>query len=102
MHQMRRLGHQAFALAQRFTDEVNLAVLQIAQSTMNNAGGAAGCAGSKVMLLHQQHALPAADTFPRNGHAVDSSANDQNVKVASGERRAFTICSLHRQLTLMK
>src|SRR5262249_2634819 len=74
-HQVRRLFQQALALKQGLPYHADLSVLQVTQSAMNDARGAAGSPGSKVILLHQQGALAVPGTLPRYGHAVDAAAD---------------------------
>jgi hypothetical protein len=77
---MRRLGQQSFALAQRLPHQADLSVLQVTQPAVNDSGGAAGGAGGKIILLHQQRALAPLRTLARDGNTVDAAADDQNVK----------------------
>src|SRR5215469_2299061 len=46
------LTKQALALPQRLTHQANFSVFQVSQPAVNDAGGAAGGAGSKIFLLH--------------------------------------------------
>ena len=51
-HQVGQTPQQDFPLAQRFQHQGQLAVFQIADPAVNEAGGAAGGAGAVVLLLH--------------------------------------------------
>ncbi len=77
---MWRLREQALTLAQRLAHQPDLSMLQVAQPAVDNAGGSAGGAGGKIILLNQQRALAPLRALARNGNAVDAAANHQNVK----------------------
>jgi len=47
---------------------------------MNQAGGAAGGAGGKVVLLNQQRGTSGAGALAANGYAIDPAANYGDVK----------------------
>ena len=80
MHQVRTLPEQTLPLAQGLAHHPDLAVLEIAQTTMNDSRGTAGGAGGEVMLFKQERAFPSASTLPGNGDTVNSAANDHYVE----------------------
>ncbi len=86
MHQVRSLLQQAPAFEQRLADQSELAVLQVAQAAVDDAGGAAGGAGGEVMLLHQQGAPPGASALPGDGNTVDPAANHDDLESFTFER----------------
>ena len=51
MDQVGTLAQQAFPFADRFPHQIDLTVLQVAQSAVNDSGGTAGNAGREVILL---------------------------------------------------
>ena len=81
MDQVRALAQQAFPFANRFPNQIDFAVLQVAQAAVNDAGGAAGDAGGEIVLLDQQGAFAGAGAFARHGDAVDAAADDHHLKV---------------------
>ena len=78
---MRHLIQHALAFAQGLTHQTDLSILQIAQSAMDNSGGAAGSAGRKIVLLNQYRAFAPLRALTRNGNTVNAAADYQNVKV---------------------
>src|SRR5258708_3804604 len=89
-HQVRRLVQQALALAQRLAHHSDLAMLQVAQPSVNDARGAAGSSRGEVVLLYQKHAPAPLGTLPSNGHAVDAAADYQDVKTLLTQRKCAT------------
>src|SRR5581483_10992507 len=87
VYKMGALGEQAIALPQRFPDEIQLSMLEIAQSAMNNARRAAGRAGGDIATLQQQGSRPTASTFAGNGDTVDAAADHYHLEAVSIERR---------------
>src|SRR5258708_13031334 len=55
---------------------------------MDNAGGATGSARGKIVLFDQQCAFAAARALTRNGNAVDSAADYEDIKGLTSERSA--------------
>src|SRR5215471_15303737 len=88
MNQVRLLTQQLFPVAQAFADQCKLAILQVAQSTVDNPRRAAGCSRSKVVLLHQKRTFAAADALHGNGYPTDATADDDNIKVFSIQGRS--------------
>jgi hypothetical protein len=80
MHQVRSFPEQSFPLVQRFPYQAQFAVLQVAQSAVNDARGSAGHATSEIVLFHQQGALSRPGTLPRHGHSVDSTSDYYDVE----------------------
>ena len=81
MHEVRTLAEKAFALAQRFADEIDFAMLEVAQTAVDDAGGTAGDAGGEVILLDEQGTLAGTGAFPGDRDSVDSAADDDHVEV---------------------
>ena len=86
MHQVRALLQQAPAFQQRLADQSELGMFQVAQPAVDDAGSAAGGAGRKVVLLDQQGATAGAGALPGDGHAIDSAANDDDLKALAFQR----------------
>src|SRR5437660_10658620 len=86
MNQMGPLLQQPSARPKSLAYHADFAMLQVAQSAMNNSGGPAGSAGAEVMLLQQQRATPAASTLARNGNPIDAAADDHHLKTLAVER----------------
>src|SRR5690242_16033361 len=80
VHQMRTLLQQASPFQQRLANQPELSMFQVAQATVDDAGGAAGGAGREVMLLQQKSAASGKGTFPGYGHTVNSATNHDHVK----------------------
>ena len=86
MHEVRTLSQQALPLTKRPAHQTDLAMFQVPQSTVNDSGGAAGCACGKIVLLDKQRATAAAGALARNGNAINATADDDDVKVLAFER----------------
>ena len=77
--QVRRDPQQHFALGQRFRDQPELVLLEIAQAAMYQlAAGRAGMSG-EVVFLHQQDGEPAPGCISGDPGAVDAPTDDQKI-----------------------
>ena len=59
---------------------------------MNDAGGATGDAGGKIVLLDEQSALAGAGAFAGHGYAVDASADHHHLEVLAFQWRPGFDC----------
>jgi hypothetical protein len=81
IHQVSPLAQQALPLAQGLPHQAELPVLQIAQATMDDSGGAAGGARSEIVLFHQQRAFAGSRTFSGHGNAVNTTADYRHMEM---------------------
>jgi hypothetical protein len=86
MHQVRTLPQQALPFAQRLAYHPDLSVLEVTQAPVDNSGGAAGGAGSEIVLLNQKRAFPGASALSGNGDAINSTTNDDYVEALTFQR----------------
>jgi hypothetical protein len=70
-------GEQHPALAQRFGDEADLAVLEVAEPAVDQLAAGRARGRSKVSLLDEHHAQAPARSIARNSRAVDAAADDE-------------------------
>lgn len=63
MCQMRSIIQQDVTLAQCFTDESQIALLQIADTAMDEFGAAARCSAGEIPLFQEQGAVAAAESI---------------------------------------
>jgi hypothetical protein len=59
---------------------------------VNDARGAAGHSGGKIILLNQQSVLASASALPRHGHAINAPADHDHLKVLVIDRRPWICC----------
>ncbi len=78
---MRRDAHQDPSLAARLEDEVELSVLEVAQSAVHEPRRAAAGATGEVLLLDERHVQPAHRRIPRDAGARHAATDDQHVEV---------------------
>ena len=81
MHQVGTFLQQATALRQGFTDQPDLRVFQVAQAAVNNSRGPTSGTRGEVLLLDQKCAASGAGALARDGHAVDSTTDDNHLEV---------------------
>jgi hypothetical protein len=86
---------QAFALAQRFTHQGEFAVLEIAQTAVDDARGATGGATGEVIFLNQQNAFSTAGTLARDSGSIDSAADYNYIEAFSVEISPRCAAHLH-------
>src|SRR5437868_228501 len=85
-------------LAQRFGDQAELAMLQVSQPAVNNAGGPAGSAAGEIILLQQQRALARARALARDGDAIDAAADHRHIEALAVEGGSDRLGHLHALL----
>src|SRR5207244_4460130 len=71
---------QQLALAERFTDQADLAVLEVAEPAVDQPSGPARGARAEVGLVQQQDAEAAHGGVARDPAAVDAGADDDQVE----------------------
>ncbi len=86
MHQVRTLAQQAPAFDERLTHQSDLTVFQVAQASVDDAGGPAGGAGGEVVLFDQQRTTAGPGAFSRDGDAVDSAADHDHLEAFAFQR----------------
>jgi hypothetical protein len=86
MYQVRAFAEQAFALAHGFPYQIKFTMLEIAQTTMNDACRPAGHPRGEIVLLDQQSALAGAGALARDSHSIDAAADDHHLKVLAFQR----------------
>ena len=86
MNQVRPFAQQSFSLANRLANQFQFAVLEVTESTVDDASGAAGDARRKIVLFDQQSAFAGHGALPRDCHAVDAATNDHHVEVLVFQR----------------
>src|SRR5205823_9682848 len=79
-HEMRRIADQRFAFGERFVDEAELAVLQIAQAAVDQARRARRRARAEVVALDEQRLVPVECRFARDAGAVDPAADNDDIE----------------------
>ena len=68
---------QDLALVQRFADQPELVLLEIAQAAVDQLGRGRAGMGGEIVLLDQQHVEPAPGRVARDRRAVDAAADDR-------------------------
>ncbi len=97
LDQARRVLQQAAALAHRFAREAERAFAQVAQSAVDQLGGARRAAPGEVARLDQHHGNAAARRLQRHAGAGDAAADHEQVDI--GHRRARANARPRRALT---
>src|SRR6187397_2636850 len=72
-------AQQHLALGERFADEPEFVVLEVAQSAVDQLRAPRRRMRSEIVLLDQQHGKPATRGVARDPCAVDAAADDQQV-----------------------
>ena len=80
LYQVRAGFKQPCTLAQRFEDQAHIAVLQVAQSAMDQLGRTPGCPETKVIGFEERHPQSSRGRLLGNSAAVDSAADDRQVQ----------------------
>src|SRR5712671_1641188 len=80
-HQMRRHPQHHLTLGEGFAHQPKPIVLQIPQAAVDELGRGRRRAGREVVLLNEQHAEPAASRVAGDAHAVDTTADDSEIKI---------------------
>ncbi|MEZ5827041.1 MAG: hypothetical protein R3D01_01050 [Hyphomicrobiales bacterium] len=74
-------GFEQFgAFGQRFAHELKLEPLEVAQATVDQLGGSGGGGARVIAFLGEHHFQPAARGVTRDGCAVNSTADNENVE----------------------
>ena len=79
LRQVRRIAQQDAALVQRLVHQRNIALRQVAHTTVHQLGGARGRALGKVVRLQQHHAQAPQHRIQRQAQAGGAAANDGQV-----------------------
>src|SRR5207244_11530402 len=74
-----RVAQQPSALFQRFHDERDVPLFEVAHAAMDKLRTAAGCPFAEVALLQQQDVVAAGCGVDRRAHAGRSAADDDDV-----------------------
>ena len=77
LDEVRRDGEQHLALGERFGDQPELVVLEVAQAAVDELGAPLRRGRREVVLLDQQHRQAAARRVARDAGAVDAAADDR-------------------------
>jgi len=85
MHPMGCQTHQAGALAQGAGDLDDVAMLEVAQSAMDQLGGGARGAGTPVIAFDQGHTQAAQGGLIGGPGAADAPADDQQIVAVLSE-----------------
>jgi hypothetical protein len=76
---MRRIFAEQPAFAQRLEYERDVALLEVTNPAVHEFGTAAGSAFGKIVLLHQQRAVPSRGCVDGNAEARRASADDEKI-----------------------
>ena len=76
---VRSILQQQAALLERFHDEADIALFQVADAAVGQFGAATGGAFAEVALLEQQHIVAAGSSIDGDAYAGRSSADDDHV-----------------------
>ena len=85
-NEVRRVLQQAPPLVQRLIDEPEIAMLEIAQTAMDQLRRFTAGAGSEVALVDQGDAKAAQDGVERHAGAGDAAAQDEQVEGSIRQR----------------
>ena len=85
LHEVRGGADEVFALAQGFADEAELAVLEVAEAAVDEAGGAGRRAGAEVVALDEEGLVAGELGFAGDAGAVDAAADDDDVELLVGD-----------------
>ena len=81
---MRGGAQQYLALVQRFADQAELILFEIAKAAVDQFGrGRAGMA-RQIVLLDEQHVEPAPRRVARDRRPVDAAADDEEIEGVHG------------------
>jgi hypothetical protein len=68
-----------FSFSERFADEPDFAVLQVAEPTVYQFRAGGRCPRRQVRLLAQSNAVSASGGIPRDAHAIDAATYDEDI-----------------------
>ena len=77
---MRRELEQGFALRQRFGDQPEFEVLEVAEAAVDQLGAPRRRVRGQIVTLDEKHREAAARGVARDARAVDAAADDQEVE----------------------
>ena len=97
-NEVRRQSQQTSAFGARLEDEMEKAVLEIAQAAVNEPGRTARCAARKIVFLHERDAQSAQCGVASDAAAGNSAADDQNIELVACERGELRSAFLDRRL----
>ena len=95
---MRRQLHHQLSLQQRLTDQAEVEVLQVAETTVDHLRGAAGGADGVVAALQQCHRVAARSGVEGDAGAGDAAADDDDLEVLAGNGLDRVGAGQHRWL----
>ena len=75
------MSQEELPLGERFAHEPDFAVLEIAQTAMDQTCGPSRCASGKVVAFEQQHAQTTPGGVPRDCRAIDATADDGDIEI---------------------
>ena len=84
---MRSVLQQAISLPQRFFDQAEFRVLEVAQPTVDDAGGGRTGAGTEIGFFHQQRIHSLKSQFAKQPDAIDATPDNQGRHLRLGGSR---------------
>src|SRR5690348_7267873 len=78
-------AEQAPAFAARLEDEMEKAVLQIAQAAVDEPRRSARCPTREIVFLHERDTKPAERGVARDAAAGDAAADDEEIELLASE-----------------
>ncbi len=79
LDQVRRLGQQHFAFGQRFADQAELVMFEVAQPSVDQLAAGGGGVAGKVVALAEEYRKSAPGRIGGNARAVDPAADDGDI-----------------------
>src|ERR1700679_4215341 len=79
VHDVGRVLQEQTALFERFHDQADVPLLEVAHSAVGQLGAAAGGTFAEIALLEEQHVIAARSRIDVDAHAGRSSAYDDHV-----------------------
>ena len=87
------LRRQPAAFAERLEDQLDAALLQVANAAVDEFGAAAGRALAEVVLLEQHHAISARGRIDRNAQARGTAADHERCPTGGCRRPTERVAS---------
>ena len=90
---VRRLPQHHLALGERFADQPEFVLLEIAQAAVDQLGAPLRRGRRDVALLDHEHLEPASGRIARDARAVDAPADDEEIELrfAGWHRRVLAL-----------
>ena len=90
---VRRLPEHDLALGERFTDQPELVLLEIAQAAVDELRAPLRRGRRNVSLLDHEHLEPASGRVARDPRTIDSPADDEEIelRLAGRHRRVLAL-----------